>query len=471
MKIQAYFENISAQIISELIKSKMNIRIAVAWFTDKEIFDLLCTKVREINSIQLILIDDKINRGSRIDYDLLTEAGGKIHWISKDQDDKAIMHNKFCIIDEKTIITGSYNWSKQAKKNYENITVINDDPKLMIQYLNEFNHIKSHLSGDEIKPIKINTDMILKRVEALKVVITLEDVEDIIIQSAKLSELISKYDFRTWDVLNDLQKILKMIDNMNYKEAVIEIEKVLKKQRQVIIYEDPTIPAIKLEIRGLEYQISSLQAELTSIEKLIYQYEIMHNKELGELLTKILKLKRDKLKQESNKDKSKKDAYNEAEKDYKDYKNTNLALDKKEIFTLDENQKIDIKELYKEGVFKCHPDRVADELKQKAESTFINLNEAYKANDFKKVKEIVDKIRNDRLFVSKSESIDKKKLLIVHVAELEQTSFDLLEKIRFLKESETYITISSIDDWDKHFSDLKSQLNAQLSLYSNKTSR
>jgi len=378
------------------------------------------------------------------------------------------MHNKFCIIDEKTIITGSYNWSRQAKKNYENITVINDDNKLMLQYLNEFNHIKSHLEGDVIEPIKINTDMILKRVNALKVVITLEDVEDIKIQSAKLHELINKYDFRVWDVLNDLQQILKLIDEMDYKEAVIEIEKVLKKQRQVLIYEDPVIPAIKLEIRGLEYQISSLQAELTGIEKLIYQYEIMHNKELGELLAKILKLKRDKLKQESNKDKSKKDAYNEAEKDYKDYKNTNRSLDKKEIFALDEDQKIDIKELYKEGVFKCHPDRVADELKQKAESTFINLNEAYKANDFKKVKEIVDKIRNDRLFVSKSESIDKKKLLIVHVAELEQTSFDLLEKIRFLKESETYITISSIDDWKKHFNDLKRELNSQLSLYNEK---
>jgi len=37
------------------------------------------------------------------------------------------MHNKFCVIDSKTVVTGSYNWTKKAQSNYENITIIKDE--------------------------------------------------------------------------------------------------------------------------------------------------------------------------------------------------------------------------------------------------------------------------------------------------------------------------------------------------------
>ena len=38
------------------------------------------------------------------------------------------MHDKFCIIDNHTVITGSYNWSDNAEfKNEENITIETDN--------------------------------------------------------------------------------------------------------------------------------------------------------------------------------------------------------------------------------------------------------------------------------------------------------------------------------------------------------
>jgi phosphatidylserine/phosphatidylglycerophosphate/cardiolipin synthase-like enzyme len=36
------------------------------------------------------------------------------------------MHNKFCVIDYETVITGSYNWTRQAAINEENIVVFKD---------------------------------------------------------------------------------------------------------------------------------------------------------------------------------------------------------------------------------------------------------------------------------------------------------------------------------------------------------
>ena len=138
MQTEAVFENISQRIQKELANSKKSIFIAVAWFTDDIIFNLLCNKAKDNIEVELVLISDHINKGSTIDFDLLTNAGGSVYWIDGSNQENGIMHNKFCIIDNNIIVTGSYNWSKQAKKNYENISVIYEDHNLVTQYINEF---------------------------------------------------------------------------------------------------------------------------------------------------------------------------------------------------------------------------------------------------------------------------------------------------------------------------------------------
>lgn len=44
MKSQAYFEKIHKHIENNLKTSKSSIRIAVAWFTDRKLFNILCEK-------------------------------------------------------------------------------------------------------------------------------------------------------------------------------------------------------------------------------------------------------------------------------------------------------------------------------------------------------------------------------------------------------------------------------------------
>ena len=47
----------------------------------------------------------------------------------------AIMHNKFMIIDNKTLQLGSFNYSKAAeKKNAENVLVLNNIPEIVKEY-------------------------------------------------------------------------------------------------------------------------------------------------------------------------------------------------------------------------------------------------------------------------------------------------------------------------------------------------
>lgn len=52
------------------------------------------------------------------------------------------MHNKFCVIDNQIVITGSYNWSDNAEyKNDENIS-IQVDPKQATKYSVKFRELR-----------------------------------------------------------------------------------------------------------------------------------------------------------------------------------------------------------------------------------------------------------------------------------------------------------------------------------------
>ena len=54
------------------------------------------------------------------------------------------MHNKYCVIDDKIVITGSFNWSFQAANyNFENIVVI-ESPEIAEKFKKQFFNIKKH---------------------------------------------------------------------------------------------------------------------------------------------------------------------------------------------------------------------------------------------------------------------------------------------------------------------------------------
>jgi len=114
------FENIKDLIYKEIEKAKFIVWVAVAWFTDRDLANLLYTKAKQGVNIQLILNDDKINSTLK---DKLTEHFEVFFAPSNDKFDK-LMHNKFCIIDLEKIIHGSYNWTNKAQYNNETISII-----------------------------------------------------------------------------------------------------------------------------------------------------------------------------------------------------------------------------------------------------------------------------------------------------------------------------------------------------------
>lgn len=88
MKAQAYFDDIQGRILNELEKARHNIYVAVAWFTDKELFAVLCKKARNGPGVELLLTDDRINTQSGSAHEKINQLGGRVFLLA-DKNTKA----------------------------------------------------------------------------------------------------------------------------------------------------------------------------------------------------------------------------------------------------------------------------------------------------------------------------------------------------------------------------------------------
>ncbi|MBM3436295.1 MAG: hypothetical protein FJY07_08795 [Bacteroidetes bacterium] len=132
MEISAHFSNIQTKILEELLRAKYSIFIAVAWFSDNKFWEIINKKAEEGILVQLILKQDEINKNYENSYLSLMRLGGQVYWNDH--------HHKFCVIDVKTVITGSYNWTLAAndRGNRENIIIVKQYPEFAEQYSDEF---------------------------------------------------------------------------------------------------------------------------------------------------------------------------------------------------------------------------------------------------------------------------------------------------------------------------------------------
>jgi phosphatidylserine/phosphatidylglycerophosphate/cardiolipin synthase-like enzyme len=126
--IEVYFDNIHNVIINEIGGAKKTIYLCVAWFTDLDVFNSLLNAQKRGVQTGIVIANHEFNLNSNINFKDIINANGSVRFIGNLEDGKAdsLMHNKFCIIDSQKVITGSYNWTYKARKNKENIIIVED---------------------------------------------------------------------------------------------------------------------------------------------------------------------------------------------------------------------------------------------------------------------------------------------------------------------------------------------------------
>lgn len=296
----------------------------------------------------------------------------------------------------------------------------------------------------------IDINKIIKRLELIKKMIELEDEIAIKEQLEKLKQM---------QLPDDMRSITSTLRSKSYSKAVDMISDFFSRHSKLEIYSDFETERLKFEVKLLEVEIGRLSEEKAEVEKLIHDFGVMHNKELGSLILKLLQYKKGKAKGTPKESEAERD-YNEFSKDY--------ALSKNEtINELNDDEKAELKQKYRKASKLCHPDVVDAEQKELAEKIFAELNSAYKRNDLEKVKEILRDLEKGNFFVWKSETINAKQQLISEVEKLRIRIKYLQNELQAIMESEVYKTISNILNWDSYFENSKLELSKQIREFEN----
>jgi mitochondrial cardiolipin hydrolase len=95
-----------------------------------------------------LLIDGNKYRESRITQELLAETMIPFRQAFGRQGRGSKMHHKFVVLDQQTVLTGSYNWTHESEdENHENILILKD-PAAVVAYSQEFEALWSASGRD-----------------------------------------------------------------------------------------------------------------------------------------------------------------------------------------------------------------------------------------------------------------------------------------------------------------------------------
>ncbi len=129
-------DDCAGEIVRVLGRVRRSADICVFTITDNRVADAVLQAAGRGVRVRVITDDMKsMDRGSDIER---MEAAGVPVRIDRSQ---AHMHHKFAILDHRTVLTGSYNWTRSAARDNQENLVITDDPALAHAYATEFDRL------------------------------------------------------------------------------------------------------------------------------------------------------------------------------------------------------------------------------------------------------------------------------------------------------------------------------------------
>ena len=346
---------------------------------------------------------------------------------------------------------------------------IDDYIKAIVAYLEAMNYTKA-MKAIEAYTLRYSgvVEYVDSEVQGLK--LELKSLE------SKLQELVEQ----KTEYLNDIEefnreynlhlgKLVK--DILNLKKEIL-YKKTIKQQKQKAKYQEDiqtfqeskeTIDELKSTIGELEDALESIDEDNENYDELTQAY-----RELKEELEKLedeLELQEEELEKakEFIEDESIEQEYEEVKSHYEEFESEyeHIKESVQNSPTLNDEEKKELKSLYKKAARLCHPDIVPDELKEKAHELMQKLNDAYSKKDISKVKEILHSLQNGTSFEVSSETIEDKELIRAKIKEYLKNIEAIKSEIEEIKEDETYQTIVELDDWDEYFKELRGGLEAE----------
>jgi len=139
-------------VATEIGKAQRSIDIAMYSFTSREIAQALVDAKKRQIKIRIVLDNAQIKEPfSKSRY--LIGKGLNVKFALG----PGLMHHKFALIDNRVLLTGSFNWTVSAeKKNAENLLILTDK-ELVSKYTKQFKHLWAQSGEGVFKEDKSET--------------------------------------------------------------------------------------------------------------------------------------------------------------------------------------------------------------------------------------------------------------------------------------------------------------------------
>lgn len=281
----------------------------------------------------------------------------------------------------------------------------------------------------------------------------------------ELNEFNTQYTLRLGELIQNILNLKKEIQYRFYKAKEAVFQSIMEE------YEEA-----KEEYQELKTQKEELEKEISNIDEFDDRYDELYE-ELQELKVE-LEAKEQEVNQKRKNAKEAKEEldndedseeYEAFEEDYKEFSSQYETVKKQDRFELNEEEQAELKKLFRKASKLCHPDIVADELREQATDLMQQLNDAYSKKDLKKIREILYNLENGKTFDIASDTINDKERLKEKIKDVRERIDGLKEEIDEIKSDETYLIIQDVDDLDSYFDRLKSELQEEYDRLQNDT--
>jgi HKD family nuclease len=142
VSVTVYMDDLQSQIQLHLNRASREVRIAIAWISFDQYESIFRNLVSKGVKVKILCSDTHQNRSQSATTNALRHCGVDIRLCTMPRTSN-FMHHKFCIIDQSIVLNGSFNWSKNASRSFENLLVIKDEPQVVTQFLSEFNKVSA----------------------------------------------------------------------------------------------------------------------------------------------------------------------------------------------------------------------------------------------------------------------------------------------------------------------------------------
>jgi len=267
--------------------------------------------------------------------------------------------------------------------------------------------------------------------------------------------------------------IIAALDKGEYTAALEAIDAYLRKATALVVAGFADIPLLQFQLKTLELRLESLSDEKAELERRLITFNRRHDDALGDLIKRILKARAELARlhaddQNTNKKQEEAEAKaQEAQETYEDYANQHEELRRAEpLPKLDAETERELKSLYRKACNLCHPDKVPEEKKEAAHRIFVDLQEAYKANDLARVQEIHVTLASGGLPETRSSTLSVAEALKAAIAELESAIARLVTELKALQESDGIHLVDSAGatevEWEIFFNQQRETLEIEL---------